>query len=182
MNRALWAFILEAPVFAVLGFGLARFLYVTPRGIAMNARTKRRVARALDWLGQGRRLVAVVVSMLMFVLAGYGYTYQSSRAAEENTTRETARAFATFVTCVGEYVADASKAQKPRTAASVAANNARYDWDRGTSDSPEARGLTKAELKARYVRLYRAYLRIQKTTPLPVFDLSYCRTVARNSR
>lgn len=168
--NALGAFIVTAPIAFALGW-FARDLHDKHlRGLTMDTATKTRITRLLDWLGHPRKLTVLVVVTAVAVLGSIAYTTISKNASD----RRADDAKDDITACVQRYVRTLSAANLPRTAASVAASDARRDWDRGFSDSKDAKGLTKDELKDRYLTLYANYVKVRAGNPLPEFSRAFC--------
>lgn len=166
MNAAELVALGAFPSFAA-GWFLRDLYDVIHRGKLMVARTRkvRPFQTLFAWFSHGNRLTALVVITATIALAALGYTYSADQQSENRSDN--------IVACVARYVDVLSKANLPRTAASVKASDARRDWDRGHSDKePE---LTKSELKARYLRLYANYEKVRAGNPLPEFSLTFCR-------
>lgn len=176
MNRAVAGFLIELCFTVPLGVGIGRFIYITPKGIAMNAAAKAKVAALgnrvglmLDWIGRGRRLAVFIVAIGFLVLGVYGYTYQSAQSSRDAADRERAA----FYACVPRYVKDLTRSNLPRTIASIKASNARFHWDIG--HDPKHPTWDRARLFEEYQRLYRKYLSaIAANPPIPAFSAKYC--------
>lgn len=173
---ALVVFLLTAPSSFAAGWVLRGHCNRT-KGKLMNATTgvrlRARIGQIVDWLADARKLVALAVIVGMLSAGGIVYTWATDRSSDRQTEARIADSIAGVVSCVATYVRDTSEQQAPRTAASVAANDARRDWDAGHSD--EVPGLTEAQLKERYLRLYAVYVAVRgDNPPLPAFSLSYC--------
>lgn len=119
----------------------------------------------LDWFAQGNRLIGLVVATTVLAVAALGYTYSADQQSEDRTDD--------VVSCIARYIAELTEASAPRTLASIAANDARFNWDAGTN--PQHPTWSKERLKAEYVRLYKHYQDVTaKNPPVPEFNLIFC--------
>lgn len=138
----------------------------------VRIRTVRPFRTLFAWFSHGNRLTALIVvtATIAVIALGYAFANDRSQSAAEDRAEEDRAA---FYDCVPKYVSDLSRTNLPRTIASIRASNARFNWDVGHDD--EHPTWDKTELKAEYVRLYRAYQAVIVTNPpLPAFSAQYC--------
>lgn len=126
---------------------------------------KRPFATLLEWLAVGNRLIGLVVVTTLLALGAVGYTFSADQQSEDRTDD--------VVSCIARYIGELTEASAPRTLASIAATDARFNWDVGTD--PLHPTWSKERLKAEYVRLYKHYQDVTaKNPPVPEFNLAFC--------
>jgi hypothetical protein len=103
-------------------------------------------------------LIGLVVAALVFAVVAAVYTYSGNATGKDRDEDN--------FDCLANYVVTGQTNNKPATLANRAQSAAFRDFERGYSLEVDAKGLDKAQLKARWLALYKAYEDVQ-VSPLP---------------
>lgn len=103
-------------------------------------------------------LVGLVIIGLVVAVIASVYAYGGNARSKDRDERN--------FDCLTAYVSTQQQNSAPATLANRVQSAAWRDYERGFSDDPDAKGLDKAELKARWLTLYKVYEELQ-VDPLP---------------